>query len=275
MRNGPRAASILVVAARLVHAGKINYKIWTIPDHRPQETQGRSSSLDQVDRARLQRVLDFGSRLAPLPCRDDFAAAAQAHFNQTGRAAEIGVFRGDFAMKNVEKWKGVYYAIDSWGFRTVDVVKPGRWQDKNTKSNTTNEDNYRATERKLRRVAGSRAILIRGESLKVVNDFPDGFFDWLYIDALHSRAAVTQDLRAWWRKLRPGGLFSGDDYLDKYSTPYFDLKRARANYGPTMSQFDWGVIGAVQQFAADVGGQLHVTFLRDCYPFPAWYMIKP
>ena len=39
------------------------------------------------------------SQLAPVPCRDDFAKMAQTHFVSTGRAAEIGVYRGDFAAR--------------------------------------------------------------------------------------------------------------------------------------------------------------------------------
>ena len=34
-------------------------------------------------------------------------------------------------------------------------------------------------------------------------------------DALHTYEAVLADLRAWWPRLRRGGLLSGDDYGDE------------------------------------------------------------
>ena len=37
----------------------------------------------------------------------------------------------------------------------------------------------------------------------------------------------------------------------------------------------WGVSNATQEFAREVGAPLHITFLNDCYLWPAWYMVKP
>ena len=54
------------------------------------------------------------STLTPVPCRDDFAKMAQTHFNVNGRAAEIGVYRGEFAEKNLRHWRGEYHMIDAW-----------------------------------------------------------------------------------------------------------------------------------------------------------------
>ena len=36
----------------------------------------------------------------------------------------------------------------------------------------------------------------------------------------------------------------------------------------------WGVSNATQEFAREVGAPLHITFLNDCYLWPAWYMVK-
>lgn len=42
---------------------------------------------------------------------------------------------------------------------------------------------------------------------------------------------------------------------------------------------NWGVVRAVQEFAAEMRASLHVTWLNQqevgCYPIPAWYMVKP
>lgn len=41
--------------------------------------------------------------------------------------------------------------------------------------------------------------------------FPDHGLDFVMIDADHSYEAVLRDIRAWWPKMRPGGLLTGDD----------------------------------------------------------------
>ena len=50
-------------------------------------------------------------------------------------------------------------------------------------------------------------------SLDAVMQFPNRYFDWVYIDGDHSRDAVTDDLEAWSAKVKSGGLISGDDYF--------------------------------------------------------------
>ena len=65
---------------------------------------------------------------------------------------------------------------------------------------------------------GSRATLVKALSLEAAKRFPPAHFDWIYVDALHTYDAVLADLRAWWPKLRPGGLLSGDDYGDEKDT---------------------------------------------------------
>jgi hypothetical protein len=42
-------------------------------------------------------------------------------------------------------------------------------------------------------------------------EFADHSLDFLMIDADHSYEAVARDIRAWWPKMRPGALMTGDD----------------------------------------------------------------
>lgn len=41
---------------------------------------------------------------------------------------------------------------------------------------------------------------------------PDGWADFVFVDAAHSFDAVRQDIRDWQPKVRPGGWFGGHDY---------------------------------------------------------------
>ena len=53
---------------------------------------------------------------------------------------------------------------------------------------------------------------IIARSVRAAAVFADGSLDLVFIDADHSFAAVREDLRAWWPKVRPGGLLAGHDY---------------------------------------------------------------
>jgi len=208
----------------------------------------------------------------PVPCRDDLAAVAEKYFRRPGgaTAAEIGVFRGDFAAKNLRRWTGRYYMIDAWSFRPGD---PG---DKNFRGERQNEDNYNSSKTKTA-FASDRRQLIRSLSQPAAAQFEDGFFDWVYIDALHTTAALLADLEAWYPKVRPGGLISGDDYGDRADTELVPARRWTRNFGgvAAMPQNAWGVISAVNKFTRARGLQVHVTWMHDCYKFAAWYFTKP
>lgn len=222
--------------------------------------------------------------LPPVPCRDDLAHVAQTHFSRIGRAAEVGVFHGDFSALNLKVWEGEYVAVDSWNFRPGISAD----RDKNFRSQAENDANYRIAASNIA-FAGKRAWQLRLPSLKAAATFPPDHFDWLYIDALHTYQGLISDLYAWWPKLRPGGLLSGDDYGDARATPMMTARRwemPRVNnisaerthftgFGNMARHQKWGVIRATQEFAAFANASLHVTWMPDCYPYPAWYMVKP
>lgn len=45
---------------------------------------------------------------------------------------------------------------------------------------------------------------------------PDGWADFVFIDAAHSYEAVRDDIRLWMLKVKPGGWFGGHDYHPKF-----------------------------------------------------------
>lgn len=54
--------------------------------------------------------------------------------------------------------------------------------------------------------------LYRQYSDEAAKNFPDEYFDLIYIDADHSYEGVKKDLEAWWPKVKKGRFFTGDDY---------------------------------------------------------------
>jgi hypothetical protein len=209
---------------------------------------------------------------------------AQRYFYKTGNAVEIGVWRGAFSEIALRVWLGKYYMVDTWAWRPFDNSR-----DKNYMDSATNIYNLLlATNRTA--FAKNRTILLKMYSQEAARRFDDGFFDWIFIDAKHTKTDVTADLNAWYPKLRQGGLLTGDDYGDASNTPIMTERRYRLRIlglrnakllpsegryrGVIDTHLKWGVISAVQSFAQIHNLTLHVTWLNDCYTWPSWYMVK-
>ena len=54
--------------------------------------------------------------------------------------------------------------------------------------------------------------IIKEWSIPAALQFPDEYFDFVYIDGDHSYTAVLQDLKAWGPKVKAGGFLGGHDY---------------------------------------------------------------
>lgn len=197
--------------------------------------------------------------ILPIPDRMDIAQVAET-FKKTGYAAEVGVWRGEFAAHNLKHWSGTYMMIDKWDHR-----KDGSTDKNMEERDEWNKIWFEAIDNV--KFAGTRAKLIAGTSVNTAKDYPDGFFDWIYIDALHDYDSVKADLEAWYPKLREGGLFSGDDYGDQ-------SERWANKFGEWGKIFKWGTIEAVNEFVEREGKQLNITWMNDKTTCPAWYFIK-
>ena len=125
------------------------------------------------------------------------------HFAKLGFTigAEIGVAQGYFseamfkAIPNLE-----LYCVDAW-----TPYKENRWGG----SEQRNSHHYGAT---LQRLGKYNAKIIRKFSMEAVRDIPYNSLDFVYIDACHAFDYVMQDLIEWSKKVRKGGIVSGDDY---------------------------------------------------------------
>lgn len=229
----------------------------------------------------------------PMANREEFSSLAQKYFNNTGNAIEVGVFNGRFAKHNLKHWKQDYYMVDSFDEIREDDVKSGVTPDKN------GHDGYKNCEN-LRKTHGDRVKIIKGLSTDVAKTFEDGFFDWIYIDAMHDYKNVRDDLEEWWPKLRDGGIISGDDFYsspsalahynkfsDKKTLTDDDVHYIQQIYTRKLTknvggkQYDrlagsmqWGVALAVNEFATKYDKHISITFAQDLYGIPAWIITK-
>jgi predicted O-methyltransferase YrrM len=74
-----------------------------------------------------------------------------------------------------------------------------------------NNNHFKTTTERLSKY---NAIIMKQMSIDAVKKFKDNSLDFVYIDANHSFDYVMQDLIEWSKKVRVGGIVSGDDYYN-------------------------------------------------------------
>jgi hypothetical protein len=119
-----------------------------------------------------------------------------------GTGCEVGVLRGEFSKHLLSNWNcKKLYLVDCWEDHPSDYDEHFHNHDDNFISMKNNLIDF-----------GNRIEICKGFSDKVVDQFPDEFFDFVYIDANHSYEGCKKDIESYWRTLKAGGILMGDDY---------------------------------------------------------------
>jgi hypothetical protein len=140
---------------------------------------------------------------------------------------ELGVFNGENFMKMIEHNPKVAVAVDSW------IVDGNVARADSGYPQEQLNDQY---EKFVKMIADKPfAHLYREYTFEAVKNFPDEYFDLIYIDADHTYEGCKKDLEDWWPKMKKGGFFTGDDY--SHSIAKF-------------TGVKFGVVEAVNEFAA-------------------------
>jgi methyltransferase family protein len=210
-------------------------------------------------RRKLARAWDmrfrrtYAMRLDRIPSREELPALLNAR-GLTGIGAEVGVRRGTYSHLLLWNWKGEkLISIDPW---LEDA--PGAYVDKSNVSQGEHERLYEDTKQRLAPF-GPRSEIWRLTSVRAAERLDDGSIDFVYIDARHDYDSVLEDLRAWFPKVRGGGILSGHDYV----TGCFP-------------QGEFGVSAAVDQFFGALGIPVFTTQARPpADPFPTWLVQIP
>jgi len=172
---------------------------------------------------------------------------------KAGRVAEIGVFEGGFSQKIYDLAVPMeLHLIDPWAFQDREDYS----RDESNVPQERADRNYQTVcERFAPQIEAEVVKLHRAFSAEAVERFPDGFFDWVYIDALHTYDACLQDLRLYAPKVKPNGFICGHDY---------------ANHSAAR-QMEFGVVEAVNDFVRETG----YDFLLLTYEaFPTYVISK-
>lgn len=203
-----------------------------------------------ADHAWAWSVLGVSSAMLLVPAiRDEVIALLP----KGGVVAEVGVAFGDFSEVILARTSPTrLHLIDPWAHQATEAYA----------SDPANFDqlNFDRTFHDVtKRFAGqSQTGLVsieRGLSVELAPRYADGYFDWVYIDAMHTRDAVLADLRAFAPKVKPDGFILGHDY---------------ANHAEALAM-GFGVVEAVNEFVRETGYSL--VALTNCY-YPTYAIAK-
>jgi len=161
---------------------------------------------------------------------------------------EIGVYKADYSLQILEKTNlDKLYLIDPW--RHLDNYK-----DISNHNDDDFEkiflDVYKKTDK-----FNDRVKIIRDSAENFNSNFSDSFFDFLYLDANHSYEESKKDIYMWYDKVRPGGVFSGHDYLNG-----------------SLPQGEFGVKQAIDEFVQEKNLKLQITGESE---WKSWFIVKP
>lgn len=122
-----------------------------------------------------------------------------------GKIAEVGVFAGDFSAE-------ILKACSPSQLNLIDLWPNGPIQcgDQHGRRLQINFGEVLYPEVKRRFLGDDRVVVVKGDSVDVLASYPDGYFDFIYVDAAHEAERVREDLKLAARKSK--GMIGGHDY---------------------------------------------------------------
>jgi hypothetical protein len=171
-----------------------------------------------------------------------------------GEIAEIGVAEGNFSREILARVSpDRLHLIDPWEHQTRGDYKNDIYGNV-----STNEQNARLLGIKSAfapHIASGKVVLNQTYSIDAASEFEDEQLDWIYLDALHSHEAVSEDLLAYKDKIKPDGFILGHDYT---------------NHMPARNA-GFGVVSAVNEFALEHGYAFMLSTMEN---FPTYMLTK-
>jgi hypothetical protein len=125
--------------------------------------------------------------------------------------AEVGVHEGVFSRVILQiVHPTMLHLIDPWKFQSDPLFASTLYGGNEGQSQEHMDRRYN---RVVKKFAGRTNVTIRRSgSLDCLNQFPDNYYDWIYLDGDHRYECVIEELRQFYCKMKPGGFVAGDDY---------------------------------------------------------------
>ncbi len=149
---------------------------------------------------------------------------------------EIGVDTGNYSeaiLTNCNPKE--LHLIDPW----IYIDDSSYEKDTINVSNVEKENRFQfVLSRFSKNILNNQVRIHRGFSYDILPTFPDEYFDWIYIDGMHTKDAVLVDLDLCYCKVKPNGFILGHDYANHELAKYMSF----------------GVVEAVTEFTSYVPG---------------------
>jgi hypothetical protein len=151
------------------------------------------------------------------------------------KGVEVGVSKGETSAALLRHFpKLTLYMVDAWAVYPEDhpYRKSG---DGHARLTAEQQSAHAQAAFNDTLFANDRRTILQGDSVAKAKYIVNGSLDFAFVDDDHTYEGVLRSLRAWWPKLRTGGLLCGDDMGHRRDTVGL-----------------FGVTKAVNEFAAEV-----------------------
>jgi hypothetical protein len=137
-------------------------------------------------------------------------------FPRDSVGAEIGVWKGEFSSEILRAVKPIkFHLIDPWKYQTAPEFSEAFYGGAIGESQQNMDLIYRSVVERFRKQIADETIEVdRGTSGEIAAQFPDNYFDWIYVDGDHRYEGALKDLELYHAKLKRGGIVAGDDYAN-------------------------------------------------------------
>ena len=134
--------------------------------------------------------------------------------------AEIGVYKGDFSRDILRRTRPKrLHLIDGWWMVEGDAYQHGWYA-------TAGQADTRAAYRQVEALAreNPECVIDVGNDLEVLANFPDSYFEWVYLDTSHEYEHTLKELELLARKVN--GVIAGDDWYPDPTIEHHGVYRA-------------------------------------------------
>lgn len=138
-----------------------------------------------------------------------------------GVGIELGVQYGDFSdqvLRHAEPER--LHLVDPW------YLAGPEWTWEKTRPKSTIWALRHVLDRFADELVSGRVVLHIGTDLEVLQRSPDHHFDWAYLDSSHEYEHVRSVLELLDRKVKDGGLITGDDWVPDPAHPHHGVCKA-------------------------------------------------
>ena len=157
----------------------------------------------------VKRVSRAFSRVGDKGARESILSRIPRH----SVGAELGVYRGDFSEQILARAPRRLHLVDPWKFEPHPAYTASWYGGSVGESQVRMDIIHESVIDRFRSEIRSGIVEVhRNSSAGSCSQFPDNYFDWIYIDGNHQYEFVKQDLDMYQPKIKPSGLVAGDDY---------------------------------------------------------------